>query len=294
MLKACDCFARDKTVCPVFRDDGAITYDERNMSFKGVNRVSLSTLIGRQAIDMVYGEYQKERFDRIKGQCDLVKRGGKFYLMATIDLQEKPPVAVKDFIGVDMGIASIITTDDGAHVTGDAIDNYRRRNARARQTYQRRNTRPARRRLRRMSGRQSRFQKDTNHVISKKIVAKALANECGIAIENLTGIRGRHEKTVQKSQRNRLSNWSFFQLRSFIEYKALQIGIPVVAVDPRNTSRTCSECGHCEKANRKSQSEFECKHCGFRCNADQNGAKNIRSRALAVSVRNRDLVATPA
>lgn len=294
MLKACNCFAIDKTKCPVFREDGAVTYDERNMSFKGVNRVSLSTLVGRQVIDMVYGEYQRERFDRIKGQCDLVRRDGNFYLMATIDFQEKPPISVSDFIGVDMGIVSIVTTDDGSSVAGEKVDAVRSRNARARQTYQRRQTRSARRRLRKLSGRQARFQKNVNHVISKNIVAKALTSNCGIAIEDLTGIRKRCEKTVRKSQRSRLSNWSFFQLRSFIEYKALQVGIPVVAVDPRNTSRTCSDCGHCDKANRKNQSDFECKHCGFTCNADKNGAKNIRSRALAVPVRNRDLVATPA
>jgi transposase len=54
-------------------------------------------------------------------------------------------------------------------------------------------------------------------------------------------------------------------------------GIPLVFVDPRNTSRTCSECGHCEKANRKSQAEFVCKHCGHSMNADLNAARNIAS-----------------
>ena len=52
-------------------------------------------------------------------------------------------------------------------------------------------------------------------------------------------------------------------------------------VDPRNTSKTCSVCGHCEKANRKSQAEFLCQHCGFSANADWNAARNIR--ALAAS-----------
>ncbi len=51
--------------------------------------------------------------------------------------------------------------------------------------------------------------------------------------------------------------------------------MPVVFVDARNTSRTCPECGHGEKANRKSQAEFACLHCGFSDNADRTAARNI-------------------
>jgi IS605 OrfB family transposase len=287
--KAVECFARDKKVCPVFRPDGAITYDQRNLSFKGLDRVSLSTLTGREVIGIVYGEYQRERFDRIKGQCDLIRRDGKFYLLATVDLPEAPPLEVKDFVGVDLGIVNIATTDDGETFVGKPTDDSRRRNARARQTYQSTNTRSSRRRMRKLGKRQSRFQRDGNHVISKKIVAKALATQSGIAVEELTGIGSR--VTVRHAQRSRLGNWSFHQLRSFLTYKAKLVGVPIVAVDPRNTSRACSKCGHCEKANRKSQSVFQCKQCGFSCNADQNGACNIQLRALGLSVNQPDLVA---
>jgi hypothetical protein len=55
-----------------------MTYDERLMSFKGMDRVSLLTLEGRQIVPLVFGEYQMERFDRIKGQCDLVYRKGEY------------------------------------------------------------------------------------------------------------------------------------------------------------------------------------------------------------------------
>ena len=77
----------------------------------------------------------------------------------------------------------------------------------------------------------------------------------------------------------RLGNWSFYDLATKIVYKAKEAGIPVIFVDPAYTSQTCHRCGHCERANRKSQSEFECKRCGFACNADFNGSKNIEARA---------------
>src|SRR5262245_37231492 len=56
--KAVEVFKRDKTTCPVFLARGAITYDERILSFKGLDEVSLWTLAGRMKIPLVYGEYQ--------------------------------------------------------------------------------------------------------------------------------------------------------------------------------------------------------------------------------------------
>jgi transposase len=75
-----------------------------------------------------------------------------------------------------------------------------------------------------------------------------------------------------------MTGWSFFQLRSFISYKAEMAGLEVLLIDPRNTSRTCNECGHCDKDNRKSQSEFECLSCGHECNADLNASRNVRDK----------------
>jgi len=94
----------------------------------------------------------------------------------------------------------------------------------------------------------------------------------------LKGIRERNR--FRKNQRAKMSGWSFYQLRMFIEYKAAMAGVPGVQVDPKYTSQMCSQCGHIEKANRKSQSEFECRRCGFEAHADINGALNVRARAL--------------
>src|SRR4249920_3389409 len=109
---------------------------------------------------------------------------------------------------------------------------------------------------------------DTNHVISKRIVQKAQANQQALAIEELRHIRSRTEARLRHSQRARHSSWSFGQLRQFLSYKAALARVPLHTVDPRNTSRTCSVCGHCAKENRKSQASFVCQACGYACNAD--------------------------
>ena len=88
------------------------------------------------------------------------------------------------------------------------------------------------------------------------------------------------EPNVRKSQRAKHCSWSFFQLRFFLSYKAALAGVPLHTVNPANMSKTCSVCGHCAKANRKSQACFVCKKCGFADNADRNAAVNISRAAV--------------
>jgi len=283
--KAAECFKRDKKKCPKFKSTGAMTYDQRLMSFKGLDRVSLLTLTGRQHIPFVMGEYQKARFDRLKGQVDVVYRNRKFYLYATIDLPENPPVEISEFVGVDLGVANLATTSDGHRVSGDGVEKARQKHHRTRRSIQRKTSRHhkrrtrknARRVLKRLGNREQRFRRHENHVISKQIVKLAEGTKRGIALENLKGIRSRTR--FRKGQRAKMGGWAFFQLRSFIEYKSRLNGVPLVAVDPRNTSRTCSQCGHCDKANRQSQAEFQCRQCGFTAHADYNAAINIAAAA---------------
>lgn len=277
--KAVECFRRDKTQCPVFRPDGAMTYDERILSFKGPSAVSLLTLGGRERIGLLYGAYQRERFDRIKGQVDLVLRDGAFYLYATIDLPDGAPVEPEAFLGVDLGIVNLATDSDGRAYTGDAVERVRRRHHKNRRRLQRRGTRGAKKRLKALTGREARFRRHENHVISKAIVTTAQDTARGIALENLTHIRTR--TTVRHRQRARQSGWAFAQLRSFVEYKARLRGVRVAVVDPRNTSRTCHPCGHCEPANRVSQAVFRCRSCAHEAPADLNAAKNLASLAWA-------------
>ncbi len=116
--------------------------------------------------------------------------------------------------------------------------------------------------------------------ISKAVVSLAKGTGRGIALEELTHINVR--STVAKARRDSSSKWAFSQLRRFIAYKAMLAGVPLVIIDPRNTSRQCSACGHIAKSNRPTQSEFCCVLCGHSENADLNAAKNIRNRAAII------------
>jgi IS605 OrfB family transposase len=285
--KAVEVFKRDKKSCPEFKPHGAVTYDERILSFKGLDKVSLWTLAGRMILPLAYGEYQGQRFDRIKGQVDLVYRGGKFLLYATAELPEGAPVEPKDWIGVDLGVVNLATDSDGNTYTGEAVEKVRRRRHESRRSYQKTGTKSAKRRLKKLARREANYRRNENHRIAKSLVCLAKDTGRGIALEDLEGIRER--TTVRAKDRARHSGWAFRQLQTFVCYKAKLEGVPVVLVDARNTSRTCSACGHCEKANRKSQAKFACKHCGFSEDADRNAARNVRARAV---VKRLDLVAS--
>ena len=300
IAKAVECFQRDRTVCPVFRADGAVCYDQRVLSFHGLNSASLWAIGGRVEVPFLCGPYQQARQGRIQGQADLVLRDGVFYLLCTIDMPEDTPIEPQDVMGVDLGVVNLATTSDGTTHSGAGIESCRTRYAKCRQRLQRaahmaqmdgKRPKNIRRALKRMAQKEACFRRDVNHCVSKTLVAAAKGTERGIALEDLKDIRSRSR--FRKPQRAKMTGWAFDQLRHFVEYKAQLAGVPVVLVDPRNTSKGCSQCGHVAKANRPSQARFSCKQCGYTTHADFNASINIRNRARfrvpLVAVRFRQL-----
>ncbi|CAB1129488.1 protein of unknown function [Candidatus Hydrogenisulfobacillus filiaventi] len=172
---------------------------------------------------------------------------------------------------------NIATDSDGETYSGGHLNGLRKRHAKLRQRLQQKGTKSAKRLLKKRRRKEHRFATDVNHRIAKRLVAKAKDTGRGIALEDLTGIRDRI--TVKKAQRRRQHSWAFYQLRTFVSYKAKLAGVPVALVDPRNTSRTCPLCGLIDKRNRPDQAHFRCIGCGFAGPADTIAAGNIARRA---------------
>ena len=278
--KAATCFARDKTKCPVFKKRSAISYDQRNMSFKGLTHVSIASLDGRLVIPMVIAGYQESKLTSAlkSGEADLVYVKGTFYLLVSITVDELPPGEVKKALGVDLGVENIAVDSSGEFYSGAEVEAKRVWFQSRRNILQSVGTKSAKRRLRSMSKKEANYRRTLNHQIARKIVDSAKALGAKIVLEDLNGIRDRTR--FRKKQRSRMSGWSFFQLRSFIAYKAKLVGVVFETIDPRNTSRTCPKCKHCDKANRKTQSKFKCVQCGFHANADLVAAVNIAAKGV--------------
>ncbi len=276
--KVADAYKLDRQTKRTFRPTGSIAYDDRILSWQlAKSTVSIWTVEGRLHIPFVCGDRQRALLESRQGETDLGVFRDMFFLSATCEVQEPEPIDVQGVLGVDLGVTNIAVDSDGEVHSSSQVNNVRHRHRRLRAKLQRKGTKSARRRLRRLSGKEARFAKWVHHNVSKRIVAKAEGTKRAIALEELTGIRQR--VTARRSQRATLHSWSFFQLRQFVTYKAQRVGIPVVFVDPRNTSRTCPACGHIDKRNRPDQSTFSCVVCGFSGLADHIAAGNIARRA---------------
>ena len=142
-----------------------------------------------------------------------------------------------------------------------------------RRTLQSKGTRAARRKLRRVAGRERRLTRDVLHCVTKAIASHATA---GFAVEGLTGIR---KLKCGRRFNRRLSHWSFSMFELFLSYKAEELGKRVEKVDARYTSQRCSRCGVVKKSHRRG-SWYRCSVCDFGCHADINAALNIKYKSL--------------
>jgi IS605 OrfB family transposase len=277
IIKVVDAYKLDKKIQRKFKPLGAITYDSRILSWKTEKQfISIWTVEGRLKIPYVCGERQKELLKSQQGETDLIFIDGNFYLHTTCNIENPKPEDFKNIIGVDRGIKNIATLSTGDNFASNHLLSVRCRYRNIRKKLQKKGTVSAKKLLKKRNKKETRFAAHTNHVISKAIVAEAKDTKSSIALEDLIGIRER--TTVRKKQRSTHHSWGFHQLAKFIEYKALLAGVPIIYVDPRNSSRECLSCGHIEKANRKSQSVFSCVKCGYTANADLNAAMIIANR----------------
>ncbi|MFB7611134.1 RNA-guided endonuclease InsQ/TnpB family protein [Streptomyces gardneri] len=265
----------------VFREEAAQPFDDRILTWNlNARTVSIWTLAGRiKHIPFVCSDHALKLLASRRGESDLMVRDGMFFLIATIDLPEAEAFEPDGFLGVDLGIVNIATTSDGEIMAGRGLNRYRERHRELRDKLQKKRTKSAKRVLKRVRRREARHAANQNHIIAKQLVATAERTSRGIALEDLSGIRQR--VTAKKDQRARLHSWAFAQLGAFVEYKARRAGVPVVFVDPRNTSRQCSECWHTHRTNRVTQARFVCRSCGIVMHADHNGSRNIAHRGEA-------------
>jgi putative transposase len=260
--------------------------------------VGITLLSGRKQFKLSMGGYQ---IALLKGQTPTAAtlnktKRGDYYINICVDIPTDPmgktpkvsAVSVsRTVIGVDLGRKDIATTSTEKSWSGEQIQATRDRYSKVRSAVQRKRTRNSRRLMRRLKGREQRFQKWLNHNISKQLVTEAKSSSAALAFEDLTGIRDRlNEKPRSKTERRRTNNWAFYQLRLFVQYKAVIAGVPVVLIPPAYTSQTCSRCGHVHPEKGKSfrnGKRFKCGHCGLEHDADINAAKNIAALGLPVS-----------
>lgn len=211
-----------------------------------------------------------------------------------------PVLEVDGAVGVDLGIAHLVTTSDGEYIANvrpleQQLEKIRKTDkamSRLLKTYLRRNGleynqynikryyRAALgsikgRRLRTQKNRQLRKAAQVRKTIIQQAVAKLIYRYDTIALEDLN-VKGLGSGKLARAAKD--VGWGLFY--SELKRKADEIGTLLLFVNPAYTSQACSKCGYTAKANRLTQSVFKCGRCGHEENADVNGAKNILTRAI--------------
>jgi putative transposase len=268
----------------------SVSLDVRTFVYKGETQsVGVTLMCGRVEFKLSIGGYQ---IALLRGQTptsatlNKTKRGD-YFINFVVDIPTQPTGKTPRVTGVDLGRRDIATTSTGESWSGKQIQNVRDRYSKVRANVQSKRTRSSRRLLRRLSGRERRFQEWLNHNISKQLVQESKRMNASLAFEDLTNIRqSLNTKPRSKIERRRTNNWAFYQLRLFVGYKANIAGVRVIFVPPAYTSQTCSRCGHIHPIKGKSYRNgkvFKCGYCGFEDDADINAAKNIAALGLSVS-----------
>lgn len=275
--KVADSYKLDKKTKRTYKPLGSIAYDSRILSYNIVKQVaSVWTLTGREKIEFTC--YNPVYLNCIQGEADLAYVKGKFYLLQTIDIPSEKEDSVEEFLGVDMGITDIATLSTGKTFASKELNEYKIKRQKVRSSLQSKGTKNAKRILKRLSGKEKRTQTIINHTIAKQVVTLAKRQGKGIVVEELKGIRKSLDK-FSKKQKGLYNKWAFYQLRSFIEYKAQLFGVQVIVVNPAYSSKMCHSCKHI--GNRKSKS-FSCLNCSLETDADVNAAKNLSTMGFAI------------
>jgi putative transposase len=112
------------------------------------------------------------------------------------------------------------------------------------------------------------------HQVANSVLKFAEEKKSAIVLEDLRGMRPKRNKELNR----RLSMWPRRKLHQIIEYKAQWKGIPVVKVDPRNSSRTCPICGRIQDS--RMGTEFVC-NCGWHLDRHINASINLLQTAIS-------------
>ncbi len=193
-----------------------------------------------------------------------------FYLLVCLEIDVPEPTCeqLSEVVGVDVGIRYLaVTSTSMGKATfhpGKRVRHKANHYARLRKRLQKKGTRGAKRRLKRIEQRERRLKAQANHSIAKQIIKEH--PHALLGLEQLTDIRERTKRKKRKRKKNGkgservsektrkanrvYSQWSFAELHALISYKATLAGSLAIKVDADYTSKACPMCGHTADENR--------------------------------------------
>ncbi|NES25483.1 MAG: transposase [Symploca sp. SIO3E6] len=214
----------------------------------------------------------------------VTKKADGYYVTLSLEAQTIPDIIpidqVSNPVGIDMGLKSFLIKSDGTNV--EIPQYYRKAQKRLRKVQKSvsrkkpggRNRRKAVARL----GKAHKKVADTRKDFHFK-TAKSLLDNHDLVVYETLNIKGLAKSKLAKSILD--AGWG--QFLSILSTKAANAGLLTVAVNPRNTSQNCSNCG--QKVPKKLKERIHsCPKCGYTEDRDVNAARNILNLAVGHSV----------
>jgi IS605 OrfB family transposase len=184
-------------------------------------------------------------------------------LVLWIEIPDCVPKADGRVLAVDIGLNKLLSDSDGNHYGREfkvIRDKINRSKPKSKARYRH-------------------FRERTNY-INFAVNQLPFRSLFALGVEDLSDMKHGKQKGRGKNFRKAIAAWTYREVLNRISCKAAENRVRLLAVDPANTSRTCPECGCCEKENRNGE-DFACVRCGHRADADSVGARNVLARTLA-------------
>lgn len=260
-----------------FRLTGTIKVDHRTIQLPVIGRTRFQP--GEQGY-LPWGKH---------AQVSVTEKAGRWFVsIVGPEVAEAEPNG-KPEVGVDLGVAHLATLSDGTVIGNPrALAAGQRKIRKHQQEVSRKkkgsaNRSKARRRLAKAHARVANIRRDALHKATTTIAkshGKVIIED--LKVRNMTRGGGPRKRGLNRA----VLDAAFGEFRRLLGYKGARYGCKIVAVPPQYTSQRCSACGHVEKGNRTSQSDFRCLSCGFEINADLNAAINILVAASSSETEN--------
>jgi IS605 OrfB family transposase len=257
------------------KDEEALDPVKENRRLRLVSTFSWKDSGAREIVSrIVSGEYTMS-------DSQLIRRNKDLFFFLTYKFEpEQTELDPAKVCGVDLGVVipAVCALKDGPQraYLGDGGDVWA-----ARSKFRAQRRREQRRKgLYSKSRKWMRSAKEDNwihtyyHALTREVIKFCLQHGCGtIHMEDLTKLR---QRDVLSEYRRLM--WVPSKFHEQLAYKAAEAGIEIIRINPRNTSKRCSQCGHISRGNRRNQAHFVCEECGDPAkpvNADYNAARNI-------------------
>jgi putative transposase len=209
-------------------------------------------------------------------------KAGRWFVSLLTESGVSPGPATDTAVGLDAGLTSLLTLSTGEKITNPKFERKdRARLGKAQQELSRKtkgskNRDKARVKVARIHARIADRRRDFLHKLTTRLVRE---NQT-IVIEDLTVRSLLGNRTLARA----ISDASWTELRSLLEYKCAWYGRELIAIDRFfPSSKTCSTCGLIRDELPLSARRWMCTGCGTQHDRDHNAARTILAAGLAVS-----------